>query len=211
MERPRITAGPRLRHNGSAKHGATLAEGNPLCDLLLQIAGRDTNRLPSVRRHVAVLDAALPHMSRAQAELARKRIKAFETKWGPLLPGSRVMAENDVVPPQARVAQWLSMRKVPERHLVVLYRAASCVWGGETSLSKVMDHAFTGETDFVLLPVGYDSFKEWMIQLRIAMPEPQGKCRPGSLCRCWVEEMMPSSCRDTSYAACLQLRASMKR
>ena len=66
------------------------AESNnqQLCDLLLQVAGRDTSRLPSVRRHATVLAAAIPYMNKGQADVARQRIRRFETKWGLVLTGS---------------------------------------------------------------------------------------------------------------------------
>ena len=72
-----------------AQTGTSDAVAHKLCDLLLQVAGRDTDRLPSARRHVAVLDAALPYMTTEQAQVARARIDGFETKWGTDAPGQR--------------------------------------------------------------------------------------------------------------------------
>lgn len=180
---------------------------NELCDLLLEVAGRDTNRLPGVRRHVRVLDAALPHMSAAQAKIARERIRRHQTKWGPLLEGNQCKGSNSSeiceISPEQRVADWLATRKVPERLLIILYRAANCVWSGETSISRVMEHSYANETDLVAALVGYDSFKEWLLQLRIAHAQSKGIYRPGSLCGWWVENM--KSTDHTSYAACMEL------
>ena len=191
--------------------GPDAASVQQLCNLLLQVAGRDTNRLASVQRHARVLDAALPHMTTEQSKVARERIRRFEAKWGPVLSGSKKETETDGILPEMRVANWLSVRRTPERLLKVLHRAACSVWSGETSLLDVSEYAFAYETDRVVIPVGYDSFKEWLIQLRIARHEPGGVYRPGSLCHWWLHEMEPTARKDTSYAACLRLLVSMKK
>ena len=182
------------------------AETEKLCGLILEVAGRDTNRLPSVRRHVRVLDTALEYMNPVQAKVARERIKRFETKWGPQLVGKAKSGQFvEEIAPEQRVARWLSMRRVPERNLYVAHRAAVSVWNGETALGRIMDYAYASETDRVIHPVGYDSFSEMLFQLRIAVRPENSIYRPGTLCRWWVEEMEPSKAQGTAYAACLQL------
>ena len=203
-----------LGHTPAPHPNSNDAAAQHLCDLLLQVAGRDTNRLAGVRRHLRVLDAALPHMSAAQAHVARERIDRLQTKWGPVLPGdhgaSLYTAENCEISPELRVANWLSTRRHPERLLKIIHRAACCIWSGETCLRNVMDYAYAREIDHLMCMVGDDSFKEWMIQLRIAVWEGKGVYRPGNLCRWWVENMKPTTAKDSSYAGCMRLLVSMK-
>ena len=185
-----------------------------LCALLLEIVGRNTGRVQTARRHVRVLDAAMTHMDIAQRAEARRRIRHLETRWGPLLPGDPEMygkaSENCEILPEERVARWLSKRRFPERLLPVLRRAALAVWAGETSTTKIMDRAYANETDRVVHTVGYDSFREWLLELRIACWAGKAGHRPGSLCQWWVEEMKPTKRNDTSYAACLRRLRELK-
>lgn len=181
-----------------------------LCGLVLELAGRSTGRMESARRHVLVLDAAVPYMTVQQRQEARRRITAIETKWGPMLPGAHDNAEFDGVPPITRVARWLSTRRTPERYLRVLYRAATRIADGVTSLSAVSDYAFARETDYVLSPVGLDSFKEWLIELRIARRASKGIYAPGALCEWWVCEMRSSKDKSSPYQACMEQAAVMQ-
>jgi hypothetical protein len=175
-----------------------------LCDLLLELVGRNAGRMATARRHVEVLDEAVVFMTLSQRTEARRRISVLETKWGPLLPGTENTTESCGVPPVERVARWLSTRRVPERHLKVLHRAATKFSEGETSISVVMDHAFAYEFDYVLMSVGFDSFKEWMIELRIASCLSKGIYVPGQLCQWWVEEMVFNKAKSSAYHACLK-------
>ena len=185
-----------------------------LCALLLEIVGKNTGRLQTARRHVRVLDAAAAYMNIAQRAEARGRIRALETRWGPMLPGDPgtydTPAENLQLSPEQRVARWLSTRKNPERLLPVLHRAAVAVWEGETSTTKIMDRAYANETDRVIHTVRYDSFREWLLELRIAFWAGKAGHRPGSLCQWWVEEMKPTKRNDTPYAACLTQLQELK-
>ncbi len=185
-----------------------------LCALLLEIAGKNTGRMQTARRHARVLDAATEFMNLAQRAEARGRIGALETKWGPLLPGAPEMyhtaAKNLEISPEQRVSRWLSTRRNPERLLYVLHRAAVAVWAGETSTTKIMDRAYANETDRVVHTVGYDSFREWLIELRIAFWVSKAGYRPGLLCQWWVEEMKPTKLNDTSYTACLTQLQQMR-
>ena len=182
-----------------------------LCDLLLEFAGRSAGRMATARRHVAVLDAAIPHMNATQRAEARRRIGRLETKWGPMLAGTPVDEETDGIAPELRVARWLSTRKAPERYLRVLYRAVDKIAEGETSLSNVMDHAFAREIDHVLTPVGFDSFKEWVVELRIARRLAKGVYGPGSLSRWWLDQMGASEDKRSTYQACLTAAWEMRR
>lgn len=128
-----------------------------------------------------------------------------------MLPGDQNEDRNGGISPVERVGLWLSTRKAPERHLKVLLRAASKFSEGETSLSVVMDWAFALEFDYVLIPVGFDSFKEWMIELRIARRRAAGEYVPGVLCDWWVSQMIPSHDKNTPYQACLEQAAELKR
>ena len=178
-----------------------------LCALLLEVAGRDTNRIPSARRHVQALDAALPFMTKAQQELARVRIDRLQTRWGVLLPGPPECLENDCIPPEIRVIGWLSLRRNPQRLLNVLHPAACAIQSGITSLTKVADTAYAKETDNVLAIRSMDTFREWLIQLRIARHEGPNVYGPNYLCDWWVSEMDPRGPKTNAYAACLkQLR-----
>lgn len=174
-----------------------------LCELLLQVAGRDTNRLPSVRRHAAVLAAAIPYMSKGQADVARQRIRRFETKWGSVLPGSLEEADIATISAELRVVEWLSMRRNPEALLQIVHRAAFAIWTGIRSLLDVQEYAYADVIGRAMPPRTYDSFKEWMIQLRIAEFRHGGGFRPGILCHWWVEQMAPSKSPDSAYSHCL--------
>ncbi|MEQ1515982.1 MAG: hypothetical protein ABL931_05785 [Usitatibacteraceae bacterium] len=181
-----------------------------LCELLLRIVGRNTGRMGSARRHVEVLDAAVPFMTLQQRTVARRRIQALETKWGPLLSGIHEGPKIEEIQPITRVARWLSTRKVPERHLKVLHRAAIKFAEGESSMSVVMDHAFAFEFDHVLVPVGFDSFKEWMFELRIAQRLSPGVYGKGAHCDWWVDQMAFSKAKTSSYHACLEQAAELR-
>lgn len=174
-----------------------------LCDLLLQVAGRDTNRLPSVRRHAGVLAAAMPYMTTGQADVARQRIRRFETKWGLVLPGIQEETDIATVSAELRVAEWLSMRRSPEALLQIVRRAASAIWTGVDSLLDVQEYAYAEVIGRTPAPTGYDSFKEWMIQLRIAEFRHGGAFHPGNLCHWWVDQMAPSKSPDSAYSLCL--------
>lgn len=181
-----------------------------LCGLLLEFAGRAPGRMATARRHVAVIDAALPYMTPVQQAEGRRRIKHLETKWGPMLPGAQEELENGGYSTEMRVARWLSTRKQPVRLLRVLHRAANKVAEGESSLSAIMDHAYAKETDHVLFPVLFDSFKEWLVELRIVRSEAKGVYRPGSLCRWWVAEMASSSTISPACRRCLKLSEQLR-
>lgn len=166
-----------------------------LCDLLLKVAGLGLSRMADARRHVEVLDAAIPHMTKAQAKLARQRIRKYEDKWGPLLPGDHENQADgeksgEETPYVEIVARWLSRRKYPERLLRVLRRAVNCMSVGETRLTRIMDFAYEEETDLVIHPVGYDSFRQWLIELRLGKPEGAGHWvawKPGMCAIIWQQ------------------------
>jgi hypothetical protein len=175
-----------------------------LSTLLLELAGRGAGRMGTARRHVTVLDAAMPYMNTVQRHEATRRIRALGTRWGPMLPHSDNEREINDIPTIMRVGRWLSTRRTPARHLDVLHRAAVKVAQGDTSISSVMDHAFAQEIDYVLSPVGCDSFKEWLIELRIAQREAKGRYVPGLLCNWWVDQMILSKDKRSAYQACLK-------
>lgn len=185
-----------------------------LCDLLLQIVGKNTGRMQTARRHVEVLDAAIPHMPLPQRAEARRRIARLETKWGRLLAGDGEInctaAGTWETAPEKMIALWLSTRKSPERLLEIVYEAATAVSGGCTNLSQIMEHAYANEVDRVVHLVGYDSFREWLIELRVAKRDGKAVYVPGDFCSWWVENMEPTRRKDTAYAACLQMLMSMK-
>lgn len=194
-----MTAAETLDMDSSA-----LSDTEKLCGLLLQLAGRSTGRMQSAKRHAEILEAAFPLMTEPQKGTARKRLAAIQTKWGPMLwPDADVAAISEISPVQ-RVGRWLSTRRTPVRYLTVLRQAAMKIWSGETRMSVVMNHAFAGETDYVLVPVGLTSFTEWMIELRIAQRIAKGIYAPGDLCGWWVHDMK----RDSSaYRASLEAAA----
>jgi hypothetical protein len=175
-----------------------------LCDLLLQVAGRDATRLISVRRHAQVLNEALPFMSEPQAKVAQARIASFETKWGSLLSRSREEPENGEIPPEQRVARWLSRRRNSKHLLEVIYEAAVCIANGETRLLDVRDYAYRQQIDRMVQFVGYDSFKEWLTQLRVGTFKGDGRVQPGALCPWWVDNMNPADPNEAAYAACMR-------
>ena len=179
-------------------------QAEKLCGLLLEMAGRDTNRLPSVIRHARALDAALPFMTAPQVEVARARLHRLKTKWGPLLPDDENEPEIDGIQPETRVVKWLSQRRYPAVHLSVMHHAARAVGAGETSLSLILDRAYVGQDEVLYTWVGCDSFREWLLQLRIARREVKGVYRPGSLCQWWIDEVAPTREKNSAYAACLK-------
>ena len=160
-----------------------------LCCLMLQIVGRNTGRMQTARRHAEVLDAAAPYMTPAQRAEAKRRIRCIETKWGLLLSNSQNQPLIDAISPETRVSRWLSTRRFPNRLLYVLRRAAIKVSDGCTKLQPIMDFAYADELDMLLTPVGYDSFREWLLELRIARHEAGGNYSPGSLCEWWVTDV----------------------
>jgi len=170
--------------------------------------------MATAQRHVAALDAAYCHMDKPQQQEARRRIANLETRWGPMLSPLSGVLENSEISPDTRVARWLSTRRTPERLLRVLYRAVERIANGETSLSNVSEYAFAQETDHVVIPVGADSFKEWLIELRIAKRITKGIYVPGSLCAWWLAEMSQTSGKDGAYraslAAAMQLRGKRR-
>jgi len=176
-----------------------------LCQMLLEIAGRDTNRLPSVIRHVRILESAIRYMAPAQKDEAIARIDRLQTKWGCLLPEAEKEAETSAIPPEMRIAGWLAKRRQPERLLRIMHLSAKAILEGETMLSIIMDRGYQFEDDGIMRWVGYDSFKEWLLQTRVAGREAKGIYRPGPLCRWWADEMTPSRDRNSAYAACLKL------
>lgn len=178
-----------------------------LCGLLLQLAGRSTGRMQSAKRHAEILEAAFPLMTDPQKRTARERLAAIQTKWGPMLWCDVDQEQTDEMSPVERVGRWLSTRRTPVRYLTVLRQAASKIWSGETSMSVVMDHAFAGETDYVLVPVGQTSFTEWMVELRIAKKIAKGVYAPGNLCSWWVHDMDRKS---PAYRASLEAAADAR-
>lgn len=186
------------------QHANESAGVEALCDLLLQVAGRDATRLISVRRHAHVLKNAIPFMSEAQAAVAKERISRLETKWGSLLPDMPNCGKIAGLEPESIVRQWLSKRRNSERLLHVVYRAASSIRAGETRLLDVMEYAYAEQTDRILRVVGYDSFKEWMVQLRIGNFDHSGRVKPGPLCEWWIENLGPETRNSSTYAACLR-------
>lgn len=189
---------------GGTNSVAEVKAREKLCALLLDVAGRDTNRLPSVIRHMAVLEAAFDYMSPAQQRLARDRIGHLETKWGSGLARGRAEPETTEISSEMLVDRWLAQRRHPERYLGILHRAACVIWDGETSISRIEDHAYAAERDSLLPIVSIDSFREWLFQLRIAYRQAKGIYRPGLLCRWWIMEMDPAKGRASAYAACLK-------
>ena len=203
-----------MKSNAPSANDDPSATQDQLCALLLEIVGKNPGRMRTAQRHARVLDAAISHMNAEQRTEACRRIRALETKWGPLLPGNpatyNAATENLEILPEQRVARWLSTRKNPERLLPVLHRAAVAVWDGEISSTKIMDQAYANEVDRVVHTVGYDSFREWLLELRIASWMGKAGHRPGSLCQWWVEEMKPTKRNDTSYTACLTQLLELK-
>jgi hypothetical protein len=180
------------------------SDAEQLCDLLLTLAGKNTGRMQTAIIHARVLEEAFPLMTREQQAIARARLTAIETKWGSLFWDDQISPENGGIPPETRVANWLSTRRHPERLLYVLRRAAICIDAGQTSMSRIMDYAYAKETDLVIYPVGQTSFTEWMLELRIGKRSSKGAYTSGPLCRWWVKEMVPSREKSSPYAACLK-------
>lgn len=151
-----------------------------LCDIVLELAGMSFPRMTAARKIARALDRAYEQMTLSQKQIARARIQELETRWGPMLPGaSSTVHATDVsheeIAPEQKIAQWLTRRKSPYRILRVLIRAANCIQENPQRLGSVMDRAYAKETDFVLTPVSYDQFKEWMIELKIGKPEKVGR------------------------------------
>jgi hypothetical protein len=182
-----------------------------LCDLLLDVLCRDTNRLANVRRHVQVTRATMPYMSKAQAEIAEARISKLRTKWGEVLPEADFGPEKLEIPPETMVVDWLAQRRIPEAHLGMMHRSAELIWGGETSLDRIMVATLQTHPRAWKFQPGYDSYREWLFLLRIARPDGPGVYRPGILCEWWVTEMKPSKLKGSSYRSCLEQLTERKR
>jgi hypothetical protein len=146
-----------------------------LGDLLLEIARTRPSRLATARKFARALADAMPMLSKPQQQIARARITSLETKWGSLLSGQENTwpQEIDYKEEIARIAGWLSTRKNPERLLLLVRRAVNFIGAGSYSLSELMDMVYAPETDLVVRTVGYDSFREWLIQLRVGELEKQ--------------------------------------
>ena len=195
-----VRSGERVRGESQSK----------LCDLLLEVAGRDTNRLPSVRRHTAVLSAAIPYMDECQAQAARQRIGRLETKWGRALRGNDESPSFTAISPELWAANWLAVRRNPEALLEVVQRAATAIGTGFDRLLDVQEYAYAETRGRTLSPPSYDTFKEWMIQLRIAEFRYGGAFCRGSLCHWWVNQMVPSKQPGSSYLDCLAALSSLR-
>lgn len=117
-----------------AKAPEALNAQHLLCDLLLDVVCRDTNRLSYIRRHVRVASAALPYMTKAQAEIAEARTAKLKSKWGEVVSEGYIEPQISEFARETRVVEFLAQRPFPEAHLKMLFRAAQVVWEGETSL-----------------------------------------------------------------------------
>lgn len=146
-----------------------------LCDMLLDLACQSYSRIAQARRIAQVLNDAMPHMNKAQEKIARGRVRELETRWGPMLygassPDHATQKISQEISPEYQIALWLVRRKTPDRMLRVIARAVNFIGEEPRRLTEVMDYAFQLETDHVLIPVGYQTFKEWMIELRVGTP-----------------------------------------
>lgn len=177
------------------------SEAEKLCALLLELAGRGPGRMATARRHAHILDAAMMHMNAVQRAEARRRIIALETKWVRCSPENTMIRKSTAFHRKRELLAG-SPRGRFLRYLHVLHRAASKIANGETCLSNVMDYAFAIETDHVLSTVGFDSFVEWLTELRIARRQERRIYVPGTLCNWWVSQM---SDKGSAYHACLEL------
>ena len=150
-----------------------------LCDTVLELASRSVTRIAPARKIAQALDCVMHLMNPAQKQIARGLIQGMEAKWGPMLPGASstqhaTEQNTQKIAPEHTIAVWLARRKTPERMMRVLASAANCIGEEPQRLGYVMDKAFGKETDHVLIPVGYDQFKQWMIELRIGKPVREG-------------------------------------
>jgi hypothetical protein len=175
-----------------------------LCNLLLDVVCKDTNRLSYIRRHVRVARAALPYMNKPQAEIAVARISKLCARWGEVVSEGYCEPEIHEISPETMVVDFLAQRRFPEAHLKILHRAAQEVWDGETSIHRVMAAALPVHPRAYLHLPQYDSFREWLILMRIAKPDGPGVYRPGILCQWWVQNMMPSKVKGARYRQCLE-------
>ena len=195
------------------KSGAAKAKAaqHLLCNLLLDVVCKDSNRLPYIRRHVRVARAALPYMTDAQAEIAEARIGKLCSKWGAVVSEGYSDPEIAEIARETMVVDFLAQRRFPEAHLRILHRAAQVLWEGEKSLHSVMSACLpTHPRAYLHLPQ-YDSFREWLILLRIVQPDGPGIYRPGTLCQWWVENMAPSKIKGSGYRRCLEMLTERKR
>ena len=182
-----------------------------LCSLLLDVVCKDSNRLSYIRRHVRVARAALPFMTKPQAEIAEARIEKLVLKWGEVVFDGYIEPEIGEFARETRVVDFLAQRRFPEAHLTILHRAAQAVWEGETSLHQVMAACLPAHPRAYLHLPQYDSFREWLILMRIAQPDGPGINRPGALCQWWVEHMAPSKVKGSGYRRCLKMLTERKR
>ena len=185
-------------------------ESAKLADLLLQLAGRATGRMLSARRHVTILTEAYPLLDDGRKMIARRRVENLEARWGPLRDPAGLLGNESAptglaaaISPVMRVAQWLSKRSLPHRHLRILHRAATYFWSGQTSMTEALWFGFEFEMEDGVRQVGLSSFTEWMAEHRIARRTGERSYGPGELCEWWANEMVPTRAQDSSYAACL--------
>lgn len=142
--------------------------------------------------------------------MARRRIRGLETKWGPALRGSEETPEFTTISPELWVAKWLAVRRNPEALLEVVQRAAAAILNGSNSLLDVKEYAYAETRGRTLPATSYDTFKEWMIQLRIAEFRHGGAFCPGSLCNWWVDRMVPLKSQGSSYSDCLAALSTLR-
>lgn len=192
--------------------------GRDLGDLLLELAGKSSGRMLTAKRHVGILEEALPLLDKGQQIVARRRIRSLEQRWGILgnngvsPPGA---AGTDGIPvpisPELRTARWLSKRRNWSRYIRILHRAAVYFQHGGTCLSDAQSHAYALELDSVIPDVGLSSFTEWMMELRIAERSAARTYRSGELCEWWVNEMAPTKSEQGSYGLCISLATELCR
>jgi hypothetical protein len=150
-------------------------------------------------------------MNKAQAEIAEARISKLCAKWGEVVSEGYIQPETVEFSPETAVVDFLAQRRFPEAYLKILYRAAQERWDGETSIHRTMASALPVHPRAYLLVPQYDSFREWLILMRIAKPDGPGVYRPGIMCKWWVEQMTPSKVKGASYRQCLEMLTERKR
>jgi hypothetical protein len=162
---------------------------NPLGKLLLAVAGRAPTNFYVARREARVLADAMPHLSAAERVEAQDRIATLQTKWGTLLTNAQNQGQNLSlkIEPVQLIAQWLSRRHEQTRLLDVLERAAIALESGETNLAEITDQAYAEQTDRTLIAVRPQTFRAWLIQLRIAQEKCGGGIEPGPWIDAWVD------------------------